>query len=433
MIKCRTNRIIAFLLFLLLAFSPTVFASDQAKEVVYVIPLKEEITKASERYIDISIKEAEKIGANKIIIDLDTYGGLVDSAEKIKNYLLETDIETTCFINSKAESAGVLIAISCDKIAMSKTGTIGSAETIPNTEKILSMWKSMLRNVAQIQGRDSKIVEAMADSSIVIDGLSEKGKLLNLTAKEALDYKISDKTVDNIDDVISFVSSGDVEVKTANEDWATKIAKIISQQWVSSLLLVLGFVGLIVEFFVPGFGLPGIIGGLSFFLFFGSNILVGNASWFSIMFFILGGILIIIEVFIPGFGLPGIAGTVLCVLGLITSMQTVQQAFTAILLALLVAVITITVIFKYGLNSRTFKNITLEKSIRGHSSEIPQTEDNLVVVGDRGITLTKMRPYGFVKIGGEKFDASAESNFINEGVEVEVIRIYGNKIIVKEI
>lgn len=430
MFRKKLSSLLIFLLILIFAFSNLVFAENS--DLVYIIPLKEEITKASERYVEISVEEAEKVGANQIIIELDTYGGLVDSAEKIKNYLLGTDIPTTCFINSKAESAGVLIAISCDEIFMSPQGTIGSAETIPNNEKVLSMWKSMLRNVSQIQGRDPKIIEAMADVDTLVEGLSEKGKLLNLTALEAEENKISDGTKANLEEVIKEVASKNYESHIVKEDWATKIAKIFSQQWISSLLLILGFVGLIVEFFVPGFGLPGIIGGLSLFLFFGANLLVGNASWLSLMFFIVGTIFIVIEIFVPGFGFPGIAGTILTIFGLATSMQTLQQAFTAILLALILGAIALAIIFKYGLNSRTFKSITLYKSIRGNSN-IEIKEKNLVKIGDKGKAITKMRPYGFVELESGKFDATAESSFINQEALVEVIDIKGNTIIVKEI
>ncbi len=427
----RLKGSLLILLAIILAFPCMTFASEN-KDVVYVIPLREEITKASERYVNISIEEAERMNANKIIIELDTYGGLVESAEKIKNYLIKTDLETICFINTKAESAGVLIALSCDKIVMSPHGTIGSAETIPNTEKILSMWKSMLRSAAQNSSRDPEIAEAMADVDVVVDGVSEKGTLLNLTAAEALELGYSDKTTSNLDEVLAFADSQEAEIKVIEEDFSTRVAKFLSQQWISSLLLVIGIAALIIEFFIPGFGLFGIIGAISLFLFFGANVLIGNASWFSLMFFILGAVLIVVELFVPGFGLPGISGLILTIIGVATSMQTLEQAFTAILLALIVGVLLIYFIFKFGMNSRTFKSITLDKSIRGNSN-LDITNKLIINIGDKGISLSVMRPYGFVEINGEKFDATAESNFIKSNSPVEVIDIKGNTIIVKEI
>lgn len=430
MIIKKKRRIFFILLVLILSFSSISLASNNVDS-VYVIPLREEITKASERYVEISIGEAERMEADKIIIELDTYGGLVDSAEKIKNHLNQTDIDTICFIDSKAESAGVLIALSCDEIYMSPYSTIGSAETIPNTEKVMSMWKAMLRNAAQNSGRDPQVLEAMADSDVVIEGVTEPGKLLNLTTQEAIELNIADGTADNLNDVLALVDAEGAEIVVIEEDWSTRVAKILSQQWISSLLLVIGLSALITEFFVPGFGLPGIVGAIALFLFFGSNILVGNSSWISLMFFVLGAILIVVELFVPGFGLPGIAGTLLTIFGVVTSMQTIEQAFAAILIALVVGILTLYMIFKFGLNSRTFKSITLEQSIQGNSN-MAVGDKELVRVGDVGSTITIMRPYGFVLINGDKFDASAESNYIRKDALVEVIAIKGNTIIVKE-
>lgn len=429
--KRKQLRILTLLLVLILGFSSISLAETENK-LVYVIPVREEITRATQRYINLAIQEAEDLNADMILFELDTYGGLVDATEKIKNDIIKTNIETTCFIDNKAESAGVLFAISNDNIIMSPYGTIGSAETIPNTEKILSMWKSMLRNVAQNKGRDPEIIEAMADVDVVIDGVSEQGKLLNLTANEALEFGISDGIASNQEEVLAFLGMENASVQTVKEDWSTKFGKLISTQWISSLLLIMGFLGLIIEFFVPGFGLPGIIGGVSLLLFFGGNLMVGNASWFSIMFFVVGVVFLIIEAFVPGFGLPGIAGIILTIFGIATSMQSLQQAFTAILMALIIAIIAVVIIFKYGLNSRTFRSITLESTIKG-SSNVNVEEKKLAQIGDVGFAATMMRPTGFIEIGENRFDATAISNYIAKGAAIEVIQIEGSKIVVKEI
>ncbi len=420
-----------FLLIFILGLSEVSFAETQS-DLVYVVPVREEITRATQRYIDLAIKDAENKNAKMILFELDTYGGLVDATENIKNSITGTNIETTCYIDNKAESAGVLFSISCDNIVMNSYGTIGSAETIPNNEKILSMWKSILRNVAHNKGRDPDVIEAMADVDVVIEGVSEKGKLLNLTAQEALDLGIADGIANSQKEVLEFLGLSNASVETVEEDWSTKVGKFLSSQLVSSVLLIVGFLGIIIEFFVPGFGLPGILGMISLLLFFGGNLMVGNASWFSIMFFVVGVILLIIEVFVPGFGLPGIAGIILTIFGIATSMQSMEQAITAILLALITAIIAVVIIFKYGLNSRTFKSITLEESIRG-SSNVNVEGKMLVKIGDRGVTATIMRPSGFIEIDENRFDATAISNYIAKGVVVEVVRIEGSKIIVKEI
>ncbi len=109
-----------------------------------------EINKASYNYLNSTLKEIEEKSSAAIIFEIDTYGGLINEAEKIKNLIIDLKVPTISFVNTKAESAGVLIAISSEKVVMAKSSTIGSAETIPNTEKILSMWKGFFKRCGTI-------------------------------------------------------------------------------------------------------------------------------------------------------------------------------------------------------------------------------------------------------------------------------------------
>ncbi len=87
---------------------------------------------------------------------------------------------------------------------MAQSSTIGSAETIPNTEKVLSMWRSFLRDVARVKGgQRSKVIEAMADTDIYIEGISERGKLLNLTGNEAIEYKVADFISNDYEEILA--------------------------------------------------------------------------------------------------------------------------------------------------------------------------------------------------------------------------------------
>lgn len=173
---------------LILLFSTFTFQAngmDRAKN-VYVIPIEGEIGPAVYEYVKDSILTVKQdSNAVAIIFEIDTYGGRIDSAVKISRKMLDTNLPIISFVNTKAVSAGVLLTISADTIVMAPSSTIGSAETIPNTEKILSEWTSSLRSVAQEKGHSSEIAAAMADKSIEIPGVVEKDRLLNLTAQEA--------------------------------------------------------------------------------------------------------------------------------------------------------------------------------------------------------------------------------------------------------
>lgn len=431
----KRKKIFVLALSFLIIFSKNLIANaDEDKEKILKVPLREEITNASAEYIKKSVDYAKDIEASAILFEIDTYGGSVDAAEAIKTKILSTHIKTVAYINTKAESAGVLISIACEKIAMHPTATIGSAETIPNTEKVLSMWRSMLRSTAQQRGRDVEVVEAMADKDIYIEGFSEKGKLLNLTATEAKNKKIADYISETDTELIKELGFTNPEIIEYNADISTKILKLLSTQLVSSIILILGFVSIAVELFVPGFGIPGIIGIICFALFFGANILTGVGSLVSVFLFILGIILLLVELVTPGFGVPGITGILLVMFGIGTSMRSMEEAVLAILLSLIISVVVIVVLLKFGFNSRTFDKVMLKAS---SPNEAVFKNENLdfenINIGDEGISETVLRPSGYIILNGKKFDAISESEWIQKGKKVVVTSIKGKKITVKEI
>ncbi|MDD2397374.1 MAG: nodulation protein NfeD, partial [Tissierellia bacterium] len=186
-------RKIGIVLIVLLMLSSIALGSEvNTGDKVYVVPIKGEINRATNYFVKNTIEELEHEGAKAIIFEIDTYGGLIDQAQQIKDSIISTDIPTISFVNNNAQSAGVLITIASERVVMAKNATIGSAETIPNTEKALSMWRAILRDTAQYRGRNSDIIEAMADKDIEIEGINEIGKLINLTSNEALEYGIAD-------------------------------------------------------------------------------------------------------------------------------------------------------------------------------------------------------------------------------------------------
>ena len=295
----KKTRILALTFLILIFFNGMVLAEDKGD--IYVIPIQGEINRATYNFLRDTLNEIVKNSPKAIIFEIDTYGGLIDEAEKIKNLIIDIDIPTISFVNNKAESAGVLITISGEKVVMAESSTIGSAETIPDTEKVLSMWRSFLRDVAQLRGRDPEIVEAMADRDIHIDGVSEKGKLLNLTSREALEYGIADFISNDYDEILSHFDISYSNIVKVEESMELKVAKILSSPYISTLLLTIGFVGLVIEIFTPGFGVGGTISIIAFGLFFGGNIIAGNSKWTSLAIFVTGLILLVIEAIVPGF------------------------------------------------------------------------------------------------------------------------------------
>lgn len=426
----KKTRILILIFLILIFLNGIVFAEDLGD--VYVIPVNGEINRATYNFLRNKIDEIVKNSPKAIIFEIDTYGGLIDEAEKIKNLIINLDIPTISFVNNKAESAGVLITISGEKIVMAESSTIGSAETIPDTEKVLSMWRSFLRDVAQFRGRNPEIVEAMADRDVHIDGISEKGKLLNLTSKEALKYGIADFISNDYDEILSNFNIQYSNIVKVEESMELKVAKILSSPYISTLLLTIGFVGLVIEIFTPGFGVGGTISIVAFGLFFGGNIIAGNSQWTSLAIFVTGLILLVIEAIVPGFGLPGISGIILVILGTILAMGSLSTALMSISIAIIITAIITMLLVKYGHRSPFLDKIVLtthQKDEEGYLSSFTRDE----YLGKEGITISELRPSGIIEIDGKRLDALSDGTFIPKQTNIEVVRVEGSKIIVRRV
>lgn len=417
-------------LILLLLTSGVVYGDE--KGAVYVVPIKGEINKATYQFLRKTINDVVNDDPKAIIFEIDTYGGLIDQTEKIKNLIFDLKVPTISFVNNKAESAGVLITISSEKVVMAESSTIGSAETIPDTEKVMSMWKSFLRDMAEERGRDPEIIEAMADKDIHIEDITTKGKLLNLTSREALKYNIADYISNDYKDILDYFNIDYSNIVVIDEGIEIKIAKFVSNPYISTLLLTIGFVGLIIEVFTPGFGLGGTISILAFSIFFGGNILAGSSQLSSIILFVAGLILLIIEAMIPGFGLPGITGIILVIVGIVLAMNSVTMAIKSLGVAIIVTVIITIILLKLGKKSPIFRKIVLEtelKEEKGYLSSRTKEE----YLNKEGIAITELRPSGIIEINGERIDALTEGEYISKNTPIKIVRVEGSKIFVRRI
>ena len=420
----------SFMIMMLFIFLVPSFGFAETKN-VYIIDASGEVNVGMLNYIRSSINEANERNADLILIEVDTLGGRVDSAEAISREILRSEVKTASYVNTKAESAGVLISISANSFYMAPASTIGSAETIPNTEKALSYWTSLLRTTAEQRGRDPQLVAAMADSSIEIEGLVESGRLLNLTTTQAEELEFSDGTMQSRQQIYEDLELGTVNEIVSEKSFADTIAGFISSSFISQLLLTAGFIGIVIEVITPGFGIGGLISILGFSLFFAGSILSGSTSTFAVIIFVLGIILLLIEVFIPGFGVFGVAGIGAIFASIIMASDSLYQALISIFISSVVTAIVIALIIKYlpkrNLSRTLFLGTNLDKE-RGFvsSKEAPE------YIGREAITLSFLRPSGKIEIDGQMLDAVSEGRYIEKDKTVVVLKVEGSRLIVKE-
>lgn len=413
-------------------------SSSAADQVVYIIPLEETVEKGLSAFIDRSITDAENKGADVIIFEINTPGGAVDAATKIGKRIQESTIPTVAYVNNDAISAGAFIALNADKIYMSDNGRMGAAGIIDqagNTadEKAVSYWLSAMKGAAENNGRDPIYALAMADKEIDLPELgAEKGKFLTLTAKQALQVGYAEGVVKDRADLLKTLGFEKAAVEQAELSLAEKIARFITNPIVVSILLTIGSLGLVVELYSPGFGIPGIMGISALLLFFYGHLVAGLAGLESIILFVVGIVLILLEFVLPG-GIIGLIG-----LGaILTSFFLAGSSMMVISISLLVAlvatiVVSIILVKIFGKKLHVFKKIILFDSTNSESGYVSnKNRDDLI--GKQGIALTTLRPSGTAIINDERLDVVTQGNYIERNTRVEVIKTEGSRIVVREV
>lgn len=196
------------------------------------------------------------------------------------------------------------------------------------------------------------------------------------------------------------------------------------------LFLAIGFICLVIMLFTNKFYVFGGLSIISFFIYF---ILVGTGTWVTFLLFLAGIFLLILEIFIPDFGLIGITGVVLLGLGYLSNQNDLWGSLLDLGLAIVIAVVTAYVLLKKGYTflpgkSSLILGTALEKN-RGYST----AKDYSLFLGKTGTASTTLRPSGKADIDGQTLDVVSDGAIIREGSRVQVIHVEGIKIIVKEL
>ena len=301
---------------LLVFFVGTPSSADE----VYVARINGTIEKGIAAYVERVMAEAEEAGTSAVIFEIDTPGGALDAALNVRDAILYSDTKTIAFINPRAISAGALISLATNHIIMVEGGTIGAATAVDMqgqkaSEKIISYFRNEMKATAEKTGRPSNLAEAMVDEDVDIEDLAPKGKLLTLTTEEALNTGIAEHKISetNEDDkfraVLKHYNLEKANIIHQSVNWTEQIVRWLTHPYVASLLMTLGFLGLIFEIQSPGWGVGGTLGLVCLGLFFGSHLIVNLADWGEVLLFFLGIALIVVDLlFISGFGVLGIPG-----------------------------------------------------------------------------------------------------------------------------
>ncbi|MBS1950294.1 MAG: nodulation protein NfeD [Bacteroidetes bacterium] len=437
------------LFFVCVLFSMVAVA--QSKEKVMVMDIKAEIDPRMLRYVKLSLEHAEKIKADYVIIDMDTYGGVLTDAKEIVDLIMDFKKPIWVFINSDAASAGALISIACDSIYMSPGASIGAATVVEGDgkaapDKYQSYMRSIMRSTAEENHRDPRIAEGMVDERIAIDSIKQAGKVITFTTNEAIKYRYCEAKVNSIEEILSRNKIEHYEIDHFQLGATEKIIAFFLNPFISGLLILCILGGIYFEFQAPGTLFPIAAALVALLLYLIPYYLNGLAQYWEIIALFIGILLLLAEIFIiPGFGVAGIAGITLTVVSLILIMLN-NDFFNFefvplgdIVKATFAAVGGITggalLLFFGGAKltqTKAFKKIALtdtQESASGYSVNAESKD----MIGKTGITHTVLRPSGKVLIEGEVYDAFTRGEYIQKGEPIEVVSTEGVTLRVKGI
>ena len=397
MLKISLKLISLFIISLCLI---VVVYSDTNSEVnknVTTITINGTINPSTTDYIKAGLIEAQKNNSEALLILLDTPGGLLNSTKDIVKLLLNSEIPVIVYVfpkGSSATSAGVFITMAGNIAAMAPGTSIGAAHPVSiggrNTkpkdnknpleknkestekedkgnsdimgEKIENYAISFLQSIAEERGRNIKWAEQAVKNSD------------SITANEALKLKVIDIVSPNVPSLLNSINGKKIKVNDkqlvlntagARQNFfemslKQKIVNILSTPDIAFLLLSLGSLGILIEFYNPGTIFPGVAGLISLLIGFVSlQILPFNYGGLALVFVGLG--LFVAEVYVTSYGLLSLAGLISFIFGALLLFETNESDVKVGYGVIIATSVTLGIFFLYVAYyvSRTFNKSTI--------------------------------------------------------------------------
>jgi membrane-bound serine protease (ClpP class) len=350
-------------------------------------------------------------------------------------------------------------------------------------DKTVSAVRSTFEATAEQRGRDPQVAAAMVDADVVVEGVSERGSLLTLTASQAVEVGYADGLAPNRGALLEELGLEDHPLVEPGLSLAERLVRVVTSPIVASLLLLVGLLVLLGDLASGGVGAGAAIGAGMLTLFFWGHMLAGLAGWEDVALVVLGLALIAVEVFVvPGFGVPGILGLLALLAGAFLAMinrdldfvtdadlvragVTVTVAFVGVLVGL---VVVLTLLARGGARSGLVLQARLgsgepvtERASGGwlrwfgtasgpfaeppagegdaravpHSATptmtAPPGDEEGSLVGSTGTALSDLRPSGVADIDGERVDVVTTGEYLRSGEPVVVVSDEGYRRVVR--
>jgi membrane-bound serine protease (ClpP class) len=390
-------------------------------------------------YIQRGIKVADQQNADLVIIQLDTFGGSIDTMKEIVQVIRDSRIPVVVYVSprgAQAASAGTLITLAGHASAMAPETVIGAAspvggqgEDLQTTEdrKVKEDLKAVARSLADQRGPEAI---ALAEAAI------EDAKAVS--SKEALDAHLIDFVVDNVDDLLEsldgftvHLAAGPRTLHTANTrteplnmSFIEQLLLLLTDPNIVFTLLSVGTLAILIEISSPGGWVAGFIGVICVTVaLYGIGLL--SVNWFGIIFFLTAFVLFILDIKAPTHGALTIAGVASFIVGALVLFNSPgTPAFQRVSVPLVVGT---------GVAIGAMFMAVLLFALR--ALRVPISAGVEAFVGKMGTARTAVGAAGGqVQVGSELWSAeSVDSEPIGKGDRVEVVEVKGLHLKVRKV
>ena len=424
MIKIR--RIILALAFLLLALSIGAGVYAQTPH-VNVLTIKGAINPVLIDYVERGIEEAENSGAQALIIQLDTPGGLDTAMRDIIQLIVNSRVPVVVYVapsGARAASAGVFITIAGHVAVMAPNTAIGAAhpvamggEDIPGAmeEKILNDAAAYIRSLAATHGRNMEWAEnAVRESVSATESEALELNVIDMVAPdlETLVAQLDGWQVTLLNNQVVTLQTRDAIINDVPMRTIESFLYAIADPNIAYLLLSIATMGIMVEIFNPGLIFPGVVGGISLLMaFYSLGMLPVNYAGILLIVLAIG--LFIGEVLTTTFGIFTAGGVVALVIGSLIMFQGASPVFRIDPWLIATVTITITGVLSF----------VIHRAISAHRKQAKTGREDLI--GKTATVKIALKPEGTVFFKGERWNAVSEDDEIKPGEEVVINRVDG--------
>jgi membrane-bound serine protease (ClpP class) len=397
-------------------------AAFAAPPEVIVLPVVGAIGPASAEFITHGFDRADKDGAQLVVLQLDTPGGLDTSMREIIKAILASPVPVAVFVapsGARAASAGTYILYASHIAAMAPGTNLGAATPIqigmPSpvsptpqageekgknegghedtlTRKVTNDAAAYIRGLAQLRGRNADWGERAVREAV------------SLSADEALAQHVIDLEARDVPDLVATLdgrkvataagertlATKDARIVTLAPDWKSRFLAVITEPSVALILMMLGVYGLVFEFLNPGFVLPGVVGAIALLIgLFALNMLPINYAGLALVLVGLG--FMVAEAFLPSYGSLGAGGVIAFAVGAIMLIDSDVPGFA------------VPVWFVGGLTavSAAFVYLVAQLALRAHKRPVVSGSEELI--GSVGVALEDVHGEGWARVHSEQW------------------------------